>query len=140
MGLWSCVNITLLASEPFQFLLLHSCGVIAAFRTVSRDTGVCGIALYGVDVWNTPGYSYLRPGVELYELHSTSELFNMEEKFNVIIAKKSVAVLEGSFSQRACFDNGYEIATNHLGTTRIFRGVQAAEPVCICHRQPNSAR
>jgi hypothetical protein len=140
MGLWSCVNVSLLASAPFQYLLLRSSGEITAFRSLSRDSGVCGIALYGVSVWDTPGYSYLRQGIELYELNSANELSAEEDKFNAIIAKNSVAVPERSFSRWGCFDNGYEIKTNHLGATRTFRRLDAAEPVCIWRRRGNCAR
>jgi phosphatidylinositol glycan class B len=140
MGLWSGVSVTLLASQPFQYLLLHLSGEIAAFRTLSQDAGVCGIALYGIDVYQTPGYTYLRPGIELYEVSSAEELMADENKFNAIIAKTSSAVLERSFSRRVCFDNGYEIRTNQLGGIRTFRRVEAAEPVCIWRRQGECAR
>ena len=140
LGLWSCVSVSLLASAPFQYLLQHSSGEIAAFRTLSGDSGVCGIALYGVSVWETPGYSYLRQGIELYELNSANEVSAEEDKFNTIIAKNSVAVPERSFSRWGCFDNGYEISTNHLGATRTFRRLDAAEPVCIWRRRGNCAR
>jgi GPI mannosyltransferase 3 len=126
MGLWSCVNVSLLASAPFQYLFLHLSGEITAFRTLSRDSDVCGIALYGMDIWNTPGYSYLRQGIELYQLNSANELKDKEKKFNAVIAKNSVAVPELSFSRSVCFDNGY---------TRISRRIRTAEPVCIWRRR-----
>ena len=134
MGLWSCVSVSLLASAPFQYLLQHFSGEIAVFRTLSRDNNVCGVALYGVSVWETPGYSYLRQGIELYRPHSANELSDEENKFNAIIAKNSVEVPGRSFSRWVCFDNGYTIRTNHLGTTQTFRRLDAAEPVCIWRR------
>jgi GPI mannosyltransferase 3 len=140
MGLWSCVSVSLLASAPFQHLLLHFSGEIAAFRTLSRDAGVCGIGLYGLDVYQTPGYSYLREGIELYELNSVKELSADENKFNAIIAKNSVVVPERSFSRWGCFENGYEIGTNQRAAIRTFRGVDKAEPVCIWRRQGECAR
>jgi phosphatidylinositol glycan class B len=140
MGLWSCVSVSLLASAPFQYLLLHFSGEIAAFRTLSRDAGVCGIGLYGLDVYQTPGYSYLREGIELYEVNSAHELSADENKFNAIIAKNSVAVPERSFSRWGCYDNGYEIGTNQRAAIRTFRGVDTAEPVCIWRRQGECAR
>jgi hypothetical protein len=140
LGLWSCVSASLFASAPFQYLLQHSSGEIAAFRTLSGDSGVCGIALYGVYIWDTPGYSYLRQGIELYQLNSANEVSAEEDKFNTIIAKNSVAVPERSFSRWGCFDNGYEIKTNHLGATRTFRRLDAAEPVCIWRRRGNCGR
>jgi hypothetical protein len=140
MGLWSCVSVSLLASVPFQYLLLHFSGEIAAFRTLSRDSGVCGIGLYGLNFYQTPGYSYLRAGIELYELHSVNELLADQNKLNAIIAKNSVPVSEQSFSKWGCFDNGYEIGTNQLGGIRTFRRIKAAEPVCIWRRQGECAR
>jgi hypothetical protein len=119
-GLWSCVSVSLLASAPFQYLLLHFSGEITAFRTLSRMRGVCGIALYGVEGWETPGYTYLRPGIALYELNSANQLSARESKFNAVVAKESSAVSEPSFSRLMCFANGYKIRTN-----------QFAEPVCI---------
>jgi len=134
MGLWSCVSVSLFASAPFQYLLLHFSGEIAVFRTLSTDSSVCGVALYGLDVYQTPGYSYLREGIRLYELNTESELAAEEDKFNAIIAKNSVAVPEQSFLRWGCFENGYEIKTTQLGATRAFRRLDAAEPVCIWRR------
>jgi hypothetical protein len=84
---------------------------------------VCGIALYGVFSWETPGYAYLRQGIELYELDSADELSAEKNKFDAIIAKQSVIVPERSFVRQVCFDNGYKVRTNQL-----------AEPVCIWRR------
>jgi hypothetical protein len=122
-ALWSCVGLSLFASAPFQYLLLRFSGEIAAFRTLSRAPDVCGIALYGIASWETPGYAYLRQGIELYELNSADELSAEENKFNAIVAKQSDIVTERSFVRRVCFDNGYKIRTNQL-----------AEPVCIWRR------
>jgi GPI mannosyltransferase 3 len=134
VGLWCCVSASLFASGPFQYLLLHLSGEIAAFRTLSRDSGVCGIALYGLDLGKTPGYTYLRHGIELYELNSANELSAEENKFNAIIAQNSIAVPERSFSRWGCFPNGYEIRTSQLGAIRTFLRLDAADPVCIWRR------
>jgi hypothetical protein len=91
-------------------------------------------------VYETPGYSYLREGIQLYQLNSANELSADVDRFNAIIAKNSVAVPERSFSQRGCFDNGYEVRFNQLGPTRTFRRVDSAEPVCIWRRQGECAR
>jgi hypothetical protein len=84
---------------------------VSQFVSGQRRVRDCSIR---VSVWDTPGYSYLRQGIELYELNSANELSAEEDKFNAIIAKNSVAVPERSFSRWGCFDNGYEIKTNHL--------------------------
>jgi phosphatidylinositol glycan class B len=139
MGLWSCVSVSLLASAPFQYLLLHFSGELAAFRTLSQDSGVCGIALYGVDVYKTPGYTYLRQGIKLYELNSADQMLAEENKFNAIIGENSAAVPGQSFSLSGCFDNGYQIRTNQLGATRTFRRLDPAEPICIWRRRGNCA-
>ena len=140
IGLWGCVSVSLLASVPFQYLLLHFSGEIRAFRTLSRDSGVCGIGLYGIDVYQTPGYSYLREGIELYKLNSVNELSADQNKLNAIIAKSSVAVPDQLFSKWGCFDNGYEIRTHQLGSIRTFRRIEAAEPICIWRRQGECTR
>jgi hypothetical protein len=140
MGLWSCVSISLLTSAPFQYLLLHFSGEIAAFGALSRDSDVCGIGLYEIDVYKTPGYTYLPQGIELYELHSANELSAEENRFNAIIAQNSAEMPERSFSRWSCFDNGYEISFNQLGATRAFRRVGPAEPVCIWRRRGSCAR
>jgi GPI mannosyltransferase 3 len=138
-GVWGCVSVSLLASAPFQYLLLHSSGQIAAFRTLSRDDEVCGIGLYEMDVYQTPGYSYLREGIKLHEITTNEHLVN-ESNLNAIIAKNSVALPEQSFSKSGCFDNGYEIRTNQLGSIRTFRRIEAAEPICIWRRQGECTR
>lgn len=120
VSLWAIVSLSLFGSAPFQYLLLHLSGDIAAFRALSRIPRVCGIGLFGVEGWETPGYTYLRQGIRLYELNSLDELSDQQNKFNAIITTKSGAAPGQPFSRRGCFANGYKIRTNQL-----------AEPVCI---------
>jgi GPI mannosyltransferase 3 len=136
MGIWACISVCLLASAPFQYLLLHFSGAIAAFRNLSSDHDVCGIALYKVEGWKVPGHSYLRKGIDLYELNSESQLRTDEKKFNAIITESPTAVPDRAFSRLLCFDNGYNIRTNQLGITAN----QRAEPICVWRRPGNCVR
>jgi GPI mannosyltransferase 3 len=119
-GLWVLTSIALLASAPFQYLLTRDSGEIKAFHMLSASSATCGIGLYKVSVWKTPGYSYLRSGIALYELNSAEELTAQSVHVNSLIADESVTIPNPGFDRRTCFPNGYKVRTNQL-----------AEPVCV---------
>src|SRR5262245_733815 len=125
-SVWSCVSVLLLASAPFQHLLLRFSGVIAAARALSGTAAVCGIAVYELTPPFWPlGHVYVREGIALYLLSSETELAAEESKFNAIVTKQSTTVPAPSFTKRSCFANGY------AGWSQGVRNNELAEPVCI---------
>jgi phosphatidylinositol glycan class B len=119
-SVWVLTSLALFASAPFQYLLTRDVGEIKAFRMLSGDPGTCGIGVYQLSIWSTPGYSYLRPGIGLYELDSQKDLAVQSAAINSVIANQSVTVPDPRFERRSCFANGYKVRTNQL-----------AEPVCV---------
>ena len=124
-SVWGCVSILLLASAPFQHLLLRFSGDIAAARALSGTAVVCGIALYELAPPFWPlGHVYVREGIALYFLSSETELAANESKFNAVVTRHSTTVTAPSFTRRTCFANGY---AGWMGV----KNNELAEPVCI---------
>jgi len=122
-SVWSCVSVLLLASAPFQHLLLRFSGVIAAARALSGTAAVCGIAVYELTPPYWPlGHVYVREGIALYLLRPETELAAEQSKFNAIVTKQSTTVPAPSFTKRSCFANGW---------SQGVRNNELAEPVCI---------
>jgi hypothetical protein len=134
-SVWGCVSVLLLASAPFQHLLLRFSGNIAAARALSGTAAVCGIAVYELTPPFWPlGHAYLREGIALYLLSSDTELAADESKFNAIVTKQSTTVPALSFTRRTCFANGYG------GFWEGVRSKELAEPICIWLRPGTCAR
>lgn len=134
-GMWVCVSASLFFSAPFQFLLSYLSGEIAAFRELSANPALCGVALYHIPYYYTPGYTYLRPGIIIHTPKSAEELVAKQGKFNAIIAKQSVAVPAPLFTRQVCFPNGY----NLVPLKGQIRTVVAEEPICIWLRAGSCA-
>jgi hypothetical protein len=132
VAVWGCFSVSVLASAPFQHLLLRFSGDIAAIRALSGTAAVCGIAVYEIPLWQIPGHTYLRSRIALYNLSSESDLAAAVSKFNAIVTKESTTVPDPSFTRRTCFANGYKWGT--------MRTNQLEEPVCIWLRPGTCAR
>lgn len=73
-----------------------------AFDRLSRDSTLCGVALYEVNWWNTGGYTHLHRNVPIIPILDSTELVNNAPTFNVLVAPQTIADVPADFKVNEC--------------------------------------
>ena len=108
----------LAATAEYRALWTRDAGVVRASSAVAGLQGVCGIALYGIDWWNSGGYALMHQNVPLYWFDNAAGLAGQGDAFNVVL---SAAPLPDSLPYR---------------TTTCFHGVCVAQRAGGCSALP----
>jgi phosphatidylinositol glycan class B len=127
IAFWSATSAAVAIGAPERSLWLSRRGEIAAFDALSRADEVCGIGLYGIDVWLTPGYSRLRRAVPFYDV-AAADLAARAPAFNRLLAYEGTPVLDASFGDRQCFDNGFDEWNRPRPAFCIWRRAGSCQP------------
>jgi GPI mannosyltransferase 3 len=78
-------------------------GNLKAFQTLSRESGVCGVGLYGIPWENSGGYAYLHQPVSLYPIASDAEFDSLAPGFNYLVANASSPTLHDVYQLQRCW-------------------------------------
>lgn len=83
-------------------------GGLAAFQNLSRDSGVCGVAIVKDNWWDYGGYTYLHHSVPIYLLATLDEVYDASGSFNVAVTSAPFPRGSLGFEQIRC---GYGVCT-----------------------------
>jgi hypothetical protein len=107
IGFWIVTTVAVGVAIPERSMWLAHRGELAAFDMISRADDACGIGLYDVDIWFTPGQSGLRRAVPLYDV-SARDLAARAPAFNRLLAYGGTPIPDQSFTDATCFDDGMD--------------------------------
>jgi GPI mannosyltransferase 3 len=79
----------LAASPDYRALWSRDADVVRASMAVANLEGVCGIALYGIDWWNSGGYTLMNQNVPLYWVDAAG-LAAQSNAFDTVVAAKAL--------------------------------------------------
>jgi GPI mannosyltransferase 3 len=91
----------LAASPNYRALWSRDADVVRASTAVANLQGVCGIALYGIDWWNSGGYTLMNQNVPLYWVDAAG-LAAHSEAFDTMVAAKELPD-DSSYHTTTCF-------------------------------------
>lgn len=80
-------------------------GDLMAFRALSHEPGVCGVALYLNPWWSSGGYTYLHRNVPVYLLDRDTELTTEASSFNAVVSSQALPKMHGQFETAQCWNS-----------------------------------
>ena len=107
VAIWSVISYSIAVSPLFGGLWTHGSGELTAFRAISRNKSICGLALVGLSWLNTPGYSHLQAGVPIYQPSGRGFLIN-HAAYNAVLAPGWINFSTYGFKRVECFRDGDE--------------------------------
>src|SRR5208337_2462948 len=87
-----------------QFDWSRNSGNLKAFDRLSRDSTLCGVAVYQIDWWNLGGYAHLHKNVPLVLLDQASELNEKQGSFNAIVIPGTLTDPTHTFELAGCWN------------------------------------
>nr|WP_281397059.1 hypothetical protein [Sphingobium boeckii] len=105
--LWTGASATAASSDYMRPRWTAYGASFHSFQALRAMPGICGIAIYDLEFWQTGGYSYLHKALPLYSV--SSEAGEMAPKaatkaYNAILApSRSQSRLPEAFAKRDCF-------------------------------------
>lgn len=103
---WMVTSGLLAVAGPYRSHWYRSVGVVRAFGMVSHLAGACGVALRGIDWWETPGQTRLPPNVKLYPTLSDASFAASAPSFNTVVGYRESLPDGAGFQLLACWPNG----------------------------------
>jgi len=85
-----------------QFDWSRNSGNLAAFDRLSRDSTLCGVAVYGIGWYDLTGYAHLHKNVPILVFGRASELEDQSKSFNAIVTAGSLAGALDGFESEGC--------------------------------------
>ena len=79
-------------------------GAQIAFNELSRDPALCGVAYYGVTLWQTGGYSHLHRDVPMIPLSDAAGISEHASTFNALVAPATTAGIPGGYAKNGCWN------------------------------------
>jgi hypothetical protein len=103
-GGWLLASASIAAAPPVRQWWTQQQAQLAAFAALRDAPEACGIAIYGFDWSETPGYTYLHRPVPLYvyDLNQRNALMRDAPAFNRILQPATLAPAQG-FAPERCF-------------------------------------
>lgn len=77
-------------------------GPLIAFRDLSHDPSVCGVAIVQDDLFLYGGYTYLHQTIPIYVIPRTEQVQDMERGFNVMVTPAVLPYQFGNFELLKC--------------------------------------
>jgi hypothetical protein len=85
-----------------QFDWSRNSGNVITFGELSRDSALCGVAVYKIGWYDLGGYARLHKNVPILILKSASELMDQSQSFNVIVTPGSLSGNLHGFEAAGC--------------------------------------
>jgi hypothetical protein len=100
---WAGLSLSIARSDAFSIPWTRGRAQLLAFQAISNDPRLCGVGAYGVPLTLTPGRTWLRPDITLYEA-SGKTLPAEGRAYNALLAERGVTIHDPAYRRAACFD------------------------------------
>lgn len=101
-------------------------GGLVAFQELSRDTGVCGVAIVRDNWWDYGGYAYLNQNVPIYLMQNGDEFGRSAASFNIAVTSREFS--QAGFERVRC---AYGVCTYRRAGTCLPSGANEINAVLI---------
>jgi hypothetical protein len=108
LGIWAAVSLFIADGPRYGVYWTNQRETIDAFALASRQRGLCGVGLIGVDWVFSPGSAALPPGVPIY-LGQVADFRRDAAGYNVAITDRARALPADLYRQVACFDGSLDV-------------------------------
>lgn len=78
-------------------------GAQSVFERLSRDSNLCGVAIYRVNWWDTGGYTHLHRNVPIVDVLDVAELAKKAPAFNAVVAPIGISDVPAGFNLIGCW-------------------------------------